>query len=480
MVQVSAGRLSAGDACRKLVTNENCSRSVEEWWSAHGLLMAAVRNGEIAGERNFEGRLFYWFLNLYTPSRYLALGIEDWEIVKRCVSEAQAAGVISEPEAVLAAVLGGQDISQEIEKLQSAGSNMLYLLSQVLIRQADADEEMKVMGKEMTHLSRVQKVKALLTFVFSFAPLGGAGVGAVAEALPLLENILSSGMSLQGAGTSSLLDMLFIRADSMLSLDCWGKVAPENQQAVREAVEELGLSWDVFCGMVREGVSRRNLRTDEVGSSEGLGGEILALCENGSSLEGSDARLRPSCIGVDDLRDPHDSEGSSSEPGMTIPDDSACLLCPVLVAQDLEVSGAGQIHDNSTIDVSSTMSRLDVAVLETSSSLKEFKADATNAEAIVSMNGEALSRTVAAAMVNFDDDLRSAWHILAESLQAEVRKCMISGDIIVRYPEAELHQQIFHGLRADEAYRSLGDSAAMSFEWRLQHFLRALRPESNG
>lgn len=58
----------------------------------------------------------------------LALGPDDWDIVMQCVTDAKDAGVISEPEAVLVAVLGGQDLKQEVSRLQDAGPNMLSLL----------------------------------------------------------------------------------------------------------------------------------------------------------------------------------------------------------------------------------------------------------------------------------------------------------------------------------------------------------------
>lgn len=120
------------------------------------------------------------------------------------------AGVLSEPEAVLASVFGRQDLLQEVKKFQRAGRDMLCMLSQVLMGQAEADENMKMIGTEMGRLNRVQKVNALLTAVFSFAPLGAAAaataIGAVAEAMPLLERMLSTGVAIQGAATPVLPD----------------------------------------------------------------------------------------------------------------------------------------------------------------------------------------------------------------------------------------------------------------------------------
>lgn len=160
--------------------------------------MAAVECGEIRGGLHLGESRFHWFLNLHTQSSSFSLSPDDWKIVEKCACEAQMAGVISEPEAVLAAVLGGQDLLNKTAKLQNAGQSMLTMISEVLAKQAENDVEMESKGKEMSRKGRMQRLNALLTAVFSFAPLVVAAVansiGAVAEASSLLESMIGTGV----------------------------------------------------------------------------------------------------------------------------------------------------------------------------------------------------------------------------------------------------------------------------------------------
>jgi hypothetical protein len=57
-------------------------------------MILAARGGEIETHPIFSGVHHYWLDTLYVPSRKLCLGTEDYEVVKRLLNEAKAAGVI--------------------------------------------------------------------------------------------------------------------------------------------------------------------------------------------------------------------------------------------------------------------------------------------------------------------------------------------------------------------------------------------------
>lgn len=143
-----------------------------------------------------------------------------------------------------------------------------------------------------------------------------------------------------------------------------------------------------------------------------------------------------------------------------------------MVVAELAVANFGQSPDTSALDIESALSGGELGDCESFSAMEDA---ASSVAAVRSMKGEALARTVAAVLINFDDDLRSDWLILADCLQVLFRLGKIGGDMIVGYPEAELYQRIVDALRSDETYRSLGGSACSSFEWRLQQYLRGLR-----
>jgi hypothetical protein len=66
--------------------------------------MTAIRGGEIEASQIFNGVRIYWFHTLYTPSRKLCPGTEDYEVFKRLLEEAKAAGVIQTVETSLACI----------------------------------------------------------------------------------------------------------------------------------------------------------------------------------------------------------------------------------------------------------------------------------------------------------------------------------------------------------------------------------------
>lgn len=101
MLLVNAGLLAAGAAGHELVTEENCSRCIEEWWCGHLLLMAAVGSGGIAGQPIFKADADFWFEQVYLPAKYLVEGEQNLNIVKNCVQRAREAGVIETRTAIL-------------------------------------------------------------------------------------------------------------------------------------------------------------------------------------------------------------------------------------------------------------------------------------------------------------------------------------------------------------------------------------------
>lgn len=307
-------------------------RSIEEWWFGHRLLMTAVGNGDIPGTVHFEASLSHWYFSLYSPSRHFSLGCADWEVIKRCAYEAKSAGVISAPEAVFAAVAGGQDLSQAVARLENAGQSMLSMLSKVFVLQAEADAELQLLGKELTRLDRVQKINALLTAIFSFAPLGGAAaanaITAVGNAVPLLESILGTSVALQGVVSPFLLDRFISKASSIVSPEGWEHVTPENKVAITEAAENLGMSWGKFCDMVMEAARQRSLMSPTGGEGE--------VC--GSS--GEPAR-------VEDV--PEIAEGSETLPLASAPSDGDTNDFPCLDAQ-LSSAAASEAKVNKLVE----------------------------------------------------------------------------------------------------------------------------------
>lgn len=225
--------------------------------------------------------------------------------------------------------------------------------------------------------------------------------------------------------------------------------------------------------MEKAAVARRDVMADEaeVGAGEGSSDEVIVSLKDTTNGEGSEGDGSRETLGV------QDSGNSSYTRGITRGGDSGSAHVDSKSKNDnlyLAAAGIGQTSDNSALDIGSTLSGLELGDGDPFSALEFI---ASNAKAVGSMKCEALSRTIAAAMINFDEDLRPAWRTLAESLRTVFRKEMIGGDSMVDCPEAELCElisSILVGLRSDEAYRNFGDGPMRRFEQRLQQFMHGL------
>lgn len=366
------------------------------------------------------------------------------------------AGVISEPEAVLAAVLGGQDLLKETARLQSAGQSMLRMISEVLVKQAENDVEMENMVKETSRIDRIQKINALLTAVFSFAPLGGAAVantiGAVAEALPLLESMIGTTAGVQGVVSPLILERFNRSASSIVSVDGWARVTPENRKVVREAAEGLGMTWPEFCDMVTI-ASRR--RTEASGDSEDVPFSVRAI--GSCAMQG--------------VSIPGGSESSTSL-NSSASFDSSESVSPAADRSSFENTGASNGHTAGGISIiESVIAQLEISHSDSLFIFAELKAAAFDKESLASMKIEPLARTIAAVLINFDEYSRPRLPVLANCLRAVFHDLSIGGDLLLDYPE-EMLKSIAIALRKNEAYTSYGDIANENFERRLQRFLQ--------
>lgn len=116
-------------------------------------------------------------------------------------------------------------------------------------------------------------------------------------------------------------------------------------------------------------------------------------------------------------------------------------------------------------------------VKEAEKVLEELKTDASKAKVLTAMNNDELSRTVAAAMLRFEEDMQSHFMELTKCLRTAFRGLAIAGDAIVEFPQPELLRMIVGALKDDRTYgTTFGESMVRILEWRLERFLQEVRP----
>jgi hypothetical protein len=253
VVRVAAGELSAADACRGLISADICSASLAEWSAGHLLLMQAVRDGGIPGDRRYDGIDFYWVKSLYLPTRLLILGNgNDYAIVERLLLQAEAAGVIQSADAVVAAMATHLDLRDNVNELRSAGEQILRAIAHIFMRQADVEQRLCDLENGFERFKRVQQWTQLANIVFSLIPFAGGSIACgIACAAPALEGMQISNMvesliciatGSQAVPTAPLFNRFLSCGNDLLSDDGLAVMPDDARFLLEKVATELGVS----------------------------------------------------------------------------------------------------------------------------------------------------------------------------------------------------------------------------------------------
>jgi hypothetical protein len=263
VVRVAAGERTAAVACRELISAAACSASLAEWSAGHLLLMQAVRDDDIPGDRRYDGIDFYWVKNLYLPTRLLVLGNgDDYATVSGFLLQAETAGVIQSADAMVAAMAAHLDLRGNVDELRSAGEQILRAIALIFMRQADVEQRLCDLENGFERFKRVQQWTQLANIVFSLIPFAGGSVACfIAGAAPVLggmqisnmvESLLGVITGNQAAATAPLFNRYLSSGNDLLSVDGLA-VMPVDARALLERVaSELGLSIEGLRQILRD------------------------------------------------------------------------------------------------------------------------------------------------------------------------------------------------------------------------------------
>jgi WD domain, G-beta repeat len=292
VVRVATGEQTAAAACRELISADACSASLAEWSAGHLLLMQAVRDGEIIGDRRYDGIDFYWVKKLYLPTRLLVLGHgEDYATVERFLLQAEAAGVIQSADAMVVAMAAHLDLRDNVNELCSAGEQILCAISHIFMRQADVEQRLCDLENGLERFKRVQQWTQLANVVFSLIPFAGGTITCViAGAVPVLDGMQISNMveSLigvitgnQAAATAPLFNRFMSSGNDLLSEDGLAVIPADARVLLERVASELGLSMEGL----RQILKQTALRMVEGGECGGPSVTVEVLSEDGNDKE---------------------------------------------------------------------------------------------------------------------------------------------------------------------------------------------------
>ena len=77
-----------------VVSSNYHSKSIQEWASAHLIVMAAVKSGDVPQSRKFKGEDIFWWNHLYRMATLIEMGEGDRRLVLKFIIEAENAGIL--------------------------------------------------------------------------------------------------------------------------------------------------------------------------------------------------------------------------------------------------------------------------------------------------------------------------------------------------------------------------------------------------
>lgn len=140
---VLLGAMMPGKACVTLIRPEACNSSLSEWFSAHELLMLAVRDEYIPAEVDFKGITGYWMANLYAHVPARSLSPKDLMAVQSCLDQARNAGVVGRFDETQPAVdnMNSRADSNSLGDVYSGLAEWLGRLGNLLRREGEYVED---------------------------------------------------------------------------------------------------------------------------------------------------------------------------------------------------------------------------------------------------------------------------------------------------------------------------------------------------
>jgi hypothetical protein len=333
VVRVAAGEQTAAAACRDLISAEACSVSLAECAAAHSLLMLAVRDGGIAGDRRYKGVDFYWLQNRYLPFRGLSegLGTDDVKDVKSMLLQAEKARVIQSADAMVVAIELHRDLTVNVNELRSAGEQMLRAFAHIFMRQADMEQRLCDLENGFERFKRVQQWTQLANIVVSLIPFAGGSIACViAGAAPafegmqisnVVESLLGVATVAQAAATAPLFNRFLSCGNDLLSEDGFAAMPAEARVLLEKVASELGVSMQGLRQILK--VTAQRMAEDREGGGPSVSVEVLG--EDDDDVEGrEDAESYTGSVNGSDVDDLGDRfEGATTHERLSVPVASA-------------------------------------------------------------------------------------------------------------------------------------------------------------
>lgn len=231
------------DASDFVVASKFHSESIEEWASAHLIVMAAVKSGHVPRSRKYKGEDYFWWNRLYKVASSIRMGREDRRLVVKFISEAQEAGILGG---------GCAEMFQESNGILCEMNMLSNTILDLYTRQIAMHKQ--VQG--ILHYQEIEQAMSLVNSILACIPLAGnVAVHVLTGGKEIMDNFEGesfaiSGMveSLLGVGrdwssfiTGSLVKRFLQAGDVVLQEEAWYELPEANRRVAEAAAGALGI-----------------------------------------------------------------------------------------------------------------------------------------------------------------------------------------------------------------------------------------------
>lgn len=413
--------------CGTLILRENCCVSLEEWHSAHQLLVLAVRDGDIEGSTTHKGKICWWFDQLYVNVKEFDItSQEDETLVKGCLLQAKKLGLIEGVEAAIGALRVMQDVKTEVRVLRRAG---MFMFERIL----STENRLECLKESYERYRKAGRCSSIVGVVAQLIPLIGASLaGAVSAGAEFLgelsvaditETVLGLDLRAHDISEETWDDRLRKRVAVALRKARGSRMCGEDRTRLEEAVS--------FCGLTMD-------KLVEIVSVEDLGEE------------------------VEDFVEVVENEGDEKE-SRTVEDQSVLTL---LAYSEKVCSGSASDVPNRSPSISEIMNQ-DFVLPSAFSRLPR------SATYVSSLNSSGLAALWAAFSVRFRDESVDCFMSLRDSLEDVLCESDVHGDLFVDASAMPTDEVVAYGIQALEGAE--GVRATAGLKGKLRQFVQIVR-----
>lgn len=238
LFSISQDPTKASEFCMKLISKENCRRSLTEWFAAHCILVLSVSDGRIDSEHLDQNHLYFWRDQLYCVISDIEItNEEDKQTVFKCLRRARALKLIDTVDPYIQGIHIMDSVRVETSVLKKANRKVLeYVMS--------VEFSIDKLRNSFSAYRQQHLYCYLLGIAFSLIPIAG---GAAANALMVSAEVIGD---LSGA---DIIEYGLSAASTLLEEENFSFLPSGDKEQLGEVFDEYGFTRQELRSLMAQG-----------------------------------------------------------------------------------------------------------------------------------------------------------------------------------------------------------------------------------